>query len=253
MERGQFTFYSSFATAISRIRKKADRCDAYDALVQYALTGELPDLEALPDVVAMFMEMAIPTLDASKRKAENGKAGRRGKQTEAKEDFASDEVVQTEKANGKQTESKQKQTESKRKQTDNKKEKEIEGEIEIKKENECYIPSPSPRRTVSTIVQEATAGWTPELQDSVRDWIAYKKEKRQGYQETGLRSLLSQIRKAADTYGDQAVIEIIQTSMSSNYTGIVFDRLASGRGAAKTGTAAELEDSYRMIKEWANG
>ena len=31
MKRSQFTFYESFATALKRIRKRSDRCAAYDA------------------------------------------------------------------------------------------------------------------------------------------------------------------------------------------------------------------------------
>ena len=104
MERGQFTFYASYAAAISRIRKKTERCDAYDALVQYALTGEMPDLETMPDVVAMFMEMALPTLDSSRRKAENGLLGGRRSKAESKPE-AEEKQEQTEskpKANRKQ-------------------------------------------------------------------------------------------------------------------------------------------------------
>ena len=41
--RTQFTFYESFYKAISRIKKKADRADAYDAICKYALTGIEPD------------------------------------------------------------------------------------------------------------------------------------------------------------------------------------------------------------------
>lgn len=247
MERGQFTFYASYAAAISRIRKKAERCDAYDALVQYALTGEMPDLETLPDVVAMFMEMALPTLDSSRRKAENGLLGGKKNKTESKPE-ADGKQEQTEskpEANGKQTESK-KEKESKR-----------EEEREKEKENECYTPSPSPSspkpKTATKLAEEIMVLWVDPLRDAVFEWLAYKKEKGQNYKETGLRALLTQIQKAADQYGYQAVVDVIHTSMSANYAGIVFDRLGERRSAAKTGTAAELEESYRMIEAWANG
>ena len=45
MERKQFTFYESFFRAVSRIRDRQARCEAYDAVCRYALTGALPDLE----------------------------------------------------------------------------------------------------------------------------------------------------------------------------------------------------------------
>ena len=117
MEREQFTFYQSFAKAISRIKSKAARCDAYDVIVNYALYGIEPELDKVSDSAAMAFDLIKPNLDASRRKAENGKAGGHRKQTESKPQ-----------ANGKQTASKK----------ENEKEKEKEGKKEKEKENECY-------------------------------------------------------------------------------------------------------------------
>ena len=83
--RSQFTFYDSFYRAVSRIRKKADKADAYDAIVAYALLGEEPDLDKLPDAAAIAFEVIRPNLDASRRKAASGKQGGKAKkQTESK-------------------------------------------------------------------------------------------------------------------------------------------------------------------------
>lgn len=116
MDRKQFTFYESFASALARIKSKAARCDAYDAICNFALYGIEPDLDSIPDSAAIAFDLIRPTLESSKRKAENGK---RGGKTEANE---------------KQTASK---TEANRKQTVSEKENEKEKEGEI--ENECYI------------------------------------------------------------------------------------------------------------------
>jgi hypothetical protein len=97
------------------------------------------------------------------------------------------------------------------------------GEVSTGKGNACAA------RTATQIAEETMKDWSEELQTAVRDWLAYKKEKRQPYKETGLKSLMTQIRKAADEYGDGSVCEIIRTSMSSNYQGIVFDRLQKER------------------------
>lgn len=70
-------------------------------------------------------------------------------------------------------------------------------------------------------------GWPPDLKTAVRDWLSYKNEKRQGYKETGLRTLLSQIWKAAETHGEAAVVEVIRNSMASGYMGITLDKLTS--------------------------
>ena len=114
MSRGQFTFYASFASALSRIKKKADRADAYDTICNYALYGTEPDLDKLPDSAAIAFDLIRPTLDSSRRKAENGKRGGSKKQTESKPE-----------ANQKLG------------QTVREKEKEKEGEKEIEIEDEC--------------------------------------------------------------------------------------------------------------------
>ena len=126
MDRTQFTFYESFAKALKRIKKKSDKADAYDAIVDYALYGVLPNLEKLPDSAAIAFELIRPTLDASKRKAESGKRGGINKQTASKPE-----------ANCKQTGSKP-EANTKREQTVREKENEIENE----KENECYKEIP---------------------------------------------------------------------------------------------------------------
>lgn len=87
--RTQFTFYESFYKAISRIKKKADRADAYDIICSYALFQEEPDLDSVSDSVAIAFELLRPVLDKAREKAENGKNGgskpkANSKQTESK-------------------------------------------------------------------------------------------------------------------------------------------------------------------------
>lgn len=126
MERQQFTFYGSFAKAAKRIRKKQERCEFYDAVIDYALFGIEPNMDTLPDTSAIAFELVKPNLDASKRKAKSGKkGGEKEKQNGSKRE-----------ANAKQTESK---AEANRKQTESKKEIEKEKEKEIEKEDECLI------------------------------------------------------------------------------------------------------------------
>ena len=122
MEREQFTFYQSFERAISRIKKKADRCDAYDAIVRYALYEELPDLERIAESAAIAFELSKPNLDASRRKAKSGKIGGEVKPTQSKAEAISKQTAIKTQANDKQIESKK------------------EGEKENKKEieNKCY-------------------------------------------------------------------------------------------------------------------
>lgn len=74
-DRSQFTFYASFFEAISKIRKKADRADAYDAICAYALCAQEPDLSKLPDAAQVVYLLVKPNIDSSRRKAKSGKAG----------------------------------------------------------------------------------------------------------------------------------------------------------------------------------
>nr|DAH67126.1 MAG TPA: hypothetical protein [Caudoviricetes sp.] len=124
MERGQFTFYRSFASALRRIRKDADRARAYDAICDYALDGKEPDLSGLSDAAAIAFELIKPTLDASKRKAENGKRGANANQ----EQSASKPI-----ANSKQADSKQK-AKGKRGKASSEKEKEKENIYSLTRE-----------------------------------------------------------------------------------------------------------------------
>lgn len=65
----------------------------------------------------------------------------------------------------------------------------------------------------------------PTLRESVEKWVAYKGERREEYKPVGLQSLVTQITKAAEEYGEDAMIDVISRSMAANYKGIVFDWL----------------------------
>lgn len=121
--RTQFTFYESFFKAISRIKKKADRADAYDIICAYALFQIEPDLDSVSDAVAIAFELLRPVLDKAKEKAESGKKG--GSKPEA---------------NGKQTGSKP-EANRKVEETANKKEREREKEVEVEKEIDNIPPT----------------------------------------------------------------------------------------------------------------
>ncbi len=136
MERSQFTFYESFFSAISRIRKKSDRVDAYDAICAYALYGVEPQLDQMPDAAAIAFISARPNLDASRRKASGGRVGGNAKQTESNAEANSKHMGSISEACRKQTASKTEAIAS-GKQGENASEKENEIEKEKEIENEC--------------------------------------------------------------------------------------------------------------------
>lgn len=78
-----------------------------------------------------------------------------------------------------------------------------------------------------------------ELQSALSDWLAYKREKRQEYKPTGLRSLMTQVQKHAEQYGEDAVARLIRDCMASNWQGIIWDRL-------DTAGAKEQQTSRRV-------
>lgn len=121
--RQQFTFYESFFKAICRIKKKADRADAYDIICNYALNQIEPDLDSVSDSVAIVFDLLRPVLEKANAKAKSGEKG--GTKP---------------KANGKQNESK---PQAKAKQTASYIEGEVEREVEEEIEN--ILPPPEVR------------------------------------------------------------------------------------------------------------
>lgn len=176
--RTQFTFYESFYKATQRIKDPLARAQVYEAICEYALYGVVPDMNSLSDVAAIAFELVKPNLDASRKKAEAGRAGGSRKQNESK---------------SKQTEAttKQGQTRSKKEnEIENKKEKENEIEIEKKSYNGRDRP---PARFVPPTVEEVTAycqerknavdpqcfvdyytanGWVQGKGNPIKDWRA---------------------------------------------------------------------------------
>lgn len=209
MERSNFTFYESFAAAARRIKKKNERCDFYDAVVNYALYGEEPDMESMPDIVAIAVELIKPNLDSSRRKAENGKQGggaeANGKQNESKQ-----------KANGKQTESK---TEANDKQNASKKEKEIEIEnkienkIEIEKEIEGETrKEPKKKRDAF----EEFAAVDKELLKALRDFEQMRIKIKKPLTERAKEMLIEKLK----TFPPDHWVRILEQSVMHDWQGI---------------------------------
>lgn len=70
-----------------------------------------------------------------------------------------------------------------------------------------------------------TNNYSDNLKNTIISWLDYKLEKNDSYQEKGFKSLLTQIKNNVDKFGEDKVIEIITSSMASNYKGIIWDKL----------------------------
>lgn len=80
-------------------------------------------------------------------------------------------------------------------------------------------------RSASVSDRELFDRFGPNLSDAVKDWIAYKKERRETYKPVGLRNLLAQIENEMNTYGKEAVISTIRLSISNGWRGIIWDKI----------------------------
>ncbi len=67
----------------------------------------------------------------------------------------------------------------------------------------------------------------------IEEWLTYKKERKEKYQPTGLKSLLTQIENNISTYGEQKVIDLISECMAAGYKGIIWDKLKKPQNQGK--------------------
>ena len=63
------------------------------------------------------------------------------------------------------------------------------------------------------------------VEEKVLEWLNYKNERKEYYVEQGMKTLLRQIENNSLTYGDEALCQVIDDSMSNGYKGIIFDKL----------------------------
>lgn len=71
------------------------------------------------------------------------------------------------------------------------------------------------------------------IYNKIYEWLEYKQERKEKYTETGLKSLLTQIEKQVDIYGEEEICNLIEECMSNNYKGIIFDKLKNKKIISK--------------------
>ena len=232
MARNQFTFYESFYSAIRRIRKDTDRVKAYDAVCCYALTGEIPDLDALPDSAAIAFDLIRPNLDTSRRKSENGK------QSASKAE-----------ANAKQSASK---AEANAKQCENASDGEVEVEVEVEKEgeieieNECYI-SPLPPAGEKEKQKDTFADFAngdTKLLSALRAFDQMRTRIKKPMTERAKELLLAKLQ----TFPSRDWISILDQSVMSSWQGI----FPLGGDKAQR-TASEPKTFTELLQEAQHG
>lgn len=83
------------------------------------------------------------------------------------------------------------------------------------------------------------------LQAKMIEWITYKTERKEEYQEQGLKTLLRRIENNYLEYGEQAVCDLIDESMSNGWKGIIFDKLQQKKSQQKPG-------KKEVVPDWMN-
>ena len=63
-------------------------------------------------------------------------------------------------------------------------------------------------------------GFSDDMNAVFNEWLQYKKEKKQTYQETGLRQLINRLNEDIKKHGERTVINAIKNSMSQGWAGI---------------------------------
>lgn len=89
------------------------------------------------------------------------------------------------------------------------------------------------------------------LRGKIEEWVSYKKERKdKEYTEIGFKRLLSQIENNVNKYGEDAVIELIDNCMASNYKGIIFDKLKSVKKInAPEWTSKDIKSEIASVEE----
>ena len=94
-------------------------------------------------------------------------------------------------------------------------------------------------------------GFSSRMEESIHLWLKYKKEKKDSYAETGFKTLLGKMKKNIDEYGEQAVISLMDESMSNNWKGIIWSKLESNK--KQTGGNPFKEALRKELENEQNG
>lgn len=191
-----FNAYHSYLKSIEPLND-AERGRLFTALLEYSATGAAPDLRGNERFIFPTMKEQIDR-DVEKY---NAKCDRNRENVLRRYTNVNERI-----------------------RTSTKSTKEKAKEKEKTKEKANISPPLSP--------SQGETGFGDRLQEAFESWLRYKQEKRQSYKPEGLQSLITQIRKHADTYGEEAVADLIGECKAANWQGIIFDRL---KGKEKKG------------------
>jgi hypothetical protein len=97
-----------------------------------------------------------------------------------------------------------------------------------------------------------TRSFSLATQEKLREWIQYKKEKRQAYKPTGLKSFCSVVERKIMEHGENAVLGLIDESMGANWQGVPWDKLKPQAGPKKKSSNPFADMARRMEADERN-
>lgn len=240
MDNKYFSFFESYHKSFKGLPPKVIG-EIILAMGNYYFDGEESELNGTSKIV---FELIKPVLESSRKKSENGAKGGAPK--------GNTNALKTSK---KQAKNKQKQAtvvlEKQTKTSDKEKEKDKDKDKDMEKgDKEKKTPSESKKRTLTEIVHERNLD--PQLEAKILEWLKYKTERHEGYKETGLNNLISEILNNVDKYGLNPVIDCISKSMGRNYAGIIFNLIEKGNGDNRASSNPRF-DANAFILSKING
>lgn len=117
--------------------------------------------------------------------------------------------------------------------------------IEEKKESKKVRKKEEGHNTYLDLITEKH--FSDQINAVVTEWLRYKQEKKQTYQESGFKQLLNAIGRDINENGEDHVIRCFRYSMTNNYSGVFFDRKEEDSGKSKGEATPAKRDTYR---EW---
>jgi hypothetical protein len=83
------------------------------------------------------------------------------------------------------------------------------------------------------------------MESKIKEWITYKIEKKDTYQPTGFKNLMTVIKKNIAQYGEQSVLDLIDSCMANNWKGIIWERITKEAKIENTRNNTAVQEATR--------
>lgn len=250
--RDSFIMYTENAEQISMLTDE-QAGTLFKAIMLYQLGEDLPEMDGMVSIVFSVIRQKLDRDSAKYEEVceKRKEAGRKTKKANADSEGAKKANASTKEAKEANAFSEQAKqanafSEKQKKQmhpdNDNDPDNDPDNDNDNEPEKDIKPLTRTSAQGVTASQMVLDAHFAPETEKAVLDWIKYKTEKRQGYKETGLKSLLTVLQRQIDLHGNAAVIQCIEDSMAAGYQGITWGLIKE--------KPKEEKSRYDEIREW---